>query len=250
MKNLFFWQNWERASRLTYLFLLLCFVASVAICILAYLYGAHFVLPVQVKTQLEAVQQTLGELNIGVFNIPVKGEVLLSQQHYEASYMQIPLWIYTIYGLILAFCATLIVSIITQLRSVLWYAIGMTSFILFLATLNLDYLGIFRGTENLSLLICLVLYIGLTFYLYSFSSWSLLARFLVIGILTSGLLVWCISASVVQYPVLFLVNYGLIIPVILTLLFITMTAHDIPYAIFHFVTNYNKEGRSDRKSVV
>ncbi|TAE09978.1 MAG: hypothetical protein EAZ95_15320 [Bacteroidetes bacterium] len=246
MKSLLFWHTWSRSLRLSYWLLLLCFVASVGFYITAYWVGSAWSVPVGVSTELQPNKHTIAEVNAGMFNIPIEGEIFLPEQKYQLSAQgfNFPVWFYNLFGGILAFCAVLLLSVFTRLKS-LWYALGMTCFILFLSALQLDNLLVFKSGSNYLLLFTLLSYIVLTFLLQSFAKdWAWHWHFLIIGAFTAGWIAYCFHASPLRNPAVFLVNYSIVIPVLLTMIFITMTAHDIPHALYHLIVKYNKQGGS------
>jgi hypothetical protein len=243
MKSLLFWHTWSRDLRISYWLLLLCLVASIGIYITSYWIGSSWAIPVEVQTNVQPSKHTLSEMSIGMFNIPIEGEMFLPAQTYKPKTdgFNLPIWIYNAYGIVLAFCATLLLSVFTRLKS-LWYALGMTCFTLFLSAMQLDNLLLMKG-GNILLLCVLLGYIGVTFCLHSFAhKWAWHWHFLIIGVFTTGVLSYFVMATPVRFPAMFLVNYSIVIPVLLTLIFISMTAHDIPHLLFHLIVKYNRQG--------
>jgi|GEM_PF-2831592 len=242
MKSLLFWQTWTRDLRVSYWILWAFLCVAIGLYVTAYWVGSSWAVPTEVQTVVQPSKHTLAEVNLGMFNIPVEGEMFLPEQHYTTSPFTFSIWIYNLYGGILAFCTVLLLSVFTRLKS-LWYAVGMTCFILFLSALQLDNLLLFKAGSNFLLLCTLFAYIVLTFCLQAFAKdWAWHWHFLIIGAFTSLLIWYCMVASPLLNPAVFLTNYSLVIPVLVTLVFITMTAHDIPQAFFYLIVKYNREG--------
>lgn len=239
-----FWLAWSRNLRIAYWLLLACLFTVIGFYITAYIMGSSWCLPVEVKTELQPNKHTLAEVNVGMFNIPIEGEIFVPAQKYQlaSDSFIFPVWAYQLYGWILAFCAVLLLSVFTRLKS-LWYAVGMTCFILFLSAMQLDMLLIFRGGSNLMLLITLLAYIAVTFGLQSFAKeWAWHWHFLSIAGFSALWWGYFLSVTPLIKPYIFLTTHGMMIPTLLTLVFITMTAQDIPHIIYHLIVKYNREG--------
>ncbi len=238
-----FWNVWTRSLRISYWLLLACLGVAIALYVTAYFTSSSWSLPVEVKTDLQPRKHTLSEVNAGMFNIPIEGEIFVPAQSYQltAQGFTFHTWVYQLYGGILAFCAVLFLSIFTRLKS-LWYAVGMTCFIVFLSALQLDNLALLGG-NNMLLLLTLLAYIGLTFSLQSFArEWSWHSHFLIIAGFSAVWWGYFLSVTPLLKPYIFLTSGVLMIPVLLTLVFITMTAQDIPHIIFHLIVKYNRQG--------
>jgi hypothetical protein len=242
MKSLFFWNTWYSTYRWQYWLWLILFTATAFLYVTTYFYEDSLISQWQIINTLEENKHKLGEVNVGIFSIPVEGEMFLITQHYEAGQLRIPLWLYSAYGIIIALATVLLLSVISTLRS-LWFGVGMTVFFFFLAYLKLDYLGAIRSVENGTMFVCLAVFLPVSFGLQTFGkNVPLWMRVLIFSGLTAGMSVWLGNAALVKYPLLYVVNYGAMIPIGITLLFISITAHELPRAFFTMIIRYNREG--------
>jgi cellulose synthase operon protein C len=246
MKDLMFWREWQLSRQIVYYFLLLLLGASLFAYTFFYFWGTDWVMPYRVQTVLNSTKHTLNEINIGIFTIPIEGEMFWFEEKFTADLLTLPTWIFNVFGSVLLLVFIILLSAITHLPR--WgYFAGMAAFIFSLSTLHLDYLGVVRSSQNILLIISLLAYSGVSFFYQSYArNAPFLQRFLVFALLTLGLGLWIFSQSQVRFPVFYLVNYGLLVPIVLTLVFITIVSHDIPYTFFHLITAYNAEaGRSN-----
>ena len=242
MSNLLFWKDWPSIPKYLYSFLLLVFVTLTLAYGYAYYQEGRLISSWTVDQQLDLTKTKLDEVHIGMFSIPIEGQLYLNYANYEAGIFKLPLWVYTIYGIILILVSSFLLSIISTLRS-LWFAIGMTLFIFYLSVLNLDYVIFLGSYTQVFLIISLVVYIAVGYYLHAFQkNLSLGWRVCIFSLVTLGLGSLLFLNSHVNNPTIFLVNYGAWVPLIITLLFITISAQDIVRSFFYLISNYNPQG--------
>jgi Flp pilus assembly protein TadD len=241
-----FWREWQTSRQVVYYFLLILWGLSLLAYVFFYFWGTDWVMPYQTQTVLNATKHIINEINIGIFTIPIEGEMFWFEEKFTADLLTLPSWIFNLYGSVLVVVWVVLLSAVTHLPRMGYFA-GMTVFIFFLSTLHLDYLGVVHSTQNMVLIISLLAYGSISFLYQSYLRTApFLQRVLVFGILTLGLGFWIFSQSQVRLPVFYLVNYGLLLPIVLTLVFITMISHDIPYTFFHLITANNPEaGRNN-----
>lgn len=241
MKELFFWKDWYRSYQIPYFVLLCCFVISVCAFLFFYYTGVDWSIDWRVETNTRSIKHTIDEINVGVFAIPIEGEMPLTEQKFAAENLKIVPWAYPVYGAILAFVMISLITVLTSLRQI-WFALGMTIFVFFLAYLNFDFLQALPYRNGV-LVIAMLIYLPLAYYFNTFGkTTALYQRFLVFGVLTIVFFAWLFTSSKVTFPAMYLVNYGIMIPVILTLVFISMISHDILYGFFILIVRYNAEG--------
>jgi predicted Zn-dependent protease len=112
-----------------------------------------------------------------------------------------------------------------------------------LATLNSELLGLFDSNEKLFLIIAFLAYIPLSYYFHAFSNdksgWrsSILFRFLTFLLITIGLGLVVYKFAQVAHPEMFIANFGIVIPIVLTITFIIFNAHEIVNSMLYLVTD-------------
>jgi hypothetical protein len=242
MKKLLFWNEWGGFYRILYYFLLLIFTFFAFSYLVCYYWGYDFHFDWKTSTTLEHTKHTLGEVQKGIFNIPIEGEMFLLQEQFSSTDMQIPSWVYSIYGGVWVLSLALLLSLLTTLRTV-WYSAGMTVFIFYLAYLNLDYLQVLNFYQNALLLVVLAFFVAFSYYFQSFRRQKhLLLPFITFSILLSACLLWIGYAAHVKYPFIHLIHFGAFLPLALTAIFITITAQEILAGAFKLIVKYNVEG--------
>ena len=242
MSNLLFWNNWSKVPKYLYSFLLFVFVGMIITLGITYYQGGNIISEWVENQELDLTKTKIGDVHTGMFSIPIDGELHLNYGKYLAGDFRLPVWVYTAYGIILVLITSFLLSIITTLRS-MWFAIGMTIFIFYLSTMNLDYIVFWGKFTQLFLLLSLVIYIGISYYLHSYiKKLGLGWRVLIFGVTT--LLIGSVLTlnSTAKSPLVHLINYSAWVPLILTLLFITVSAHDIVRGFFHLIIRYNPQG--------
>jgi Tfp pilus assembly protein PilF len=242
MKEIFFWQNWHRNYQVIYWLALFFFILSLSAYIFSYFTGNDWLIPWEVQTELKPTKQVLGEVQSGIFKIPIEGEMFLIEESFNAGTVKISPWLYSTYTLVMIAMMLLLLSVISTLRQIPFF-IGIAFFVFFLITLNIDYLGLIKGSTNIGLIISLVAYLGLSFYFQTFrKDASLLFRFLTFCLITTLIASWIVYQATSPYPFMYLSAYGLLVPIILTFIFIILTANDILYTAFQLIVKYNAEG--------
>lgn len=234
MKNIFnskklaFWNNWQKGDKFLYLIALGFFTLSILFFIFSYHFGIDLLIKwnlvsdtIGINTPLESFQRNLNEYTLEVQSYFVS-------QHYEAGKLHINTLGAKIYLIFIAFSAALIITAISMVRKIFWYAVGMTFFFAWLAFMKLDTLAVL-GYENQSLLIaCLILFGGVSFYFHAFKTETkTIIRFLVFLALILGIGTFIITTSTQAHPYIHLTNYGTVLNSVMTIIFIVVVGYDI-----------------------
>lgn len=245
MENLIFWREWNKTPRFLYTVLLAVFLGALGWFLYAYVQGTQGVHEWKVNSELDIVRVKLNSYKKGIFEIPLEGASYVVKEGFETVDKPVNFLARYIYGgfILLAMCVLL--TVISSLQR-LWYAVGMALFMLFLAWIGFGYLEMSIGERSL-LIISIALYGASSYYFQSFGkNLGLLPRLLTFIAITAGLATWIGLTSPVKYPVLYLTSFGWIIPITLTIIFMTMVAHDVLYGFFHVITKYNPGNSTNR----
>ncbi len=245
MENLIFWREWNKTPRFLYTILLVAFLGALSWFLYAYLQGSQGIHNWKVNTELDIVRVKINSYKKGIFEIPLEGPSYVVKESFETVDKPINLMVRYIYGgfILLAMCVLL--TVISSLKR-LWYGLGMALFMLFLAWTGFGYLEMGIGESTL-LVIIIALYGVTSYYFQSFGKHlGLLPRLFAFIAITAGLAIWIGANSPVKHPVLFLTSFGWIFPILLTMIFITMVAHDVLYGFFHVITKYNPGNPTNR----
>ncbi|GAB4395775.1 MAG: hypothetical protein OHK0053_06390 [Microscillaceae bacterium] len=242
MKSNYFWNQWSFSYRLAYWLLLGVFLVSMGASVVLYYVGPDWFFGWQTSTQLEGLKLKVADVHLGAFQIPIETPLYLVETRYEAAPLQPPHWAFWAFGGGILLVFTLLLAIFTELKS--WiYGLAMGLVALFLATLGLDYLGLWPAMPNGVLMVGLLGYLALSFLFQSF--WTQVAfglRWLAFVCLTFVFGLVIAYRTELAAPVAFLSNFGMLVPIGLTLLFIFMTAHEVIRGIWYGLVRYNPEG--------
>ncbi|MBC8110644.1 MAG: hypothetical protein H7Y04_06245, partial [Verrucomicrobia bacterium] len=242
--NLFFWKNWQKPYQWLYGSLLVLLVA----CLTAYFYGHWFgsytVIHWQQETYLEAVQIVLDSFSQGLYNFPVEANNYVITEKFVASNHRTYELTNGIFLGIVVISLLLFVTVVTTL-SRLFYAIGMTIFVLILLGFKFEYLQLFGNTGNLALGILLALFLPLSYYFQAFriktSFWMRFSAFVLAAVLFVALVA---IGGKGTHPVMYLTGYGILAPIFITLLFTVMVSHEIIGNLLFLVTRTRHTPRS------
>lgn len=241
MKNLIFWKAWSKKERFIYWFLLLLFLASFVFYFTAYFKGANQVIKWEKETTLNTIDVTLDSFASGLFQLDVPAKNFVLEETFKTSDLQVNITAHYIYFVFLAITMIVFLSVTSKLKSI-WYALSMTVFVFLVSQMGLDGLGISLGFQRSITIIFLVLYVGLNFYFQSFNTKvQLLTRLLSFTLLTIILFTWVILASNVRYPLLYINNMSILIPMLFILIFFTVIGQEFNYIFLRFITQYNAQ---------
>ena len=241
MKSLFFWNKFNSRHQKIYLTLLSVFILAMVAYIVAYFVGDSAVILWQTNASLEALPVTVDSFNRGLYTFRVEAESMFIKEFFQASEVKVNLWAAQLYfGLsIIAYIVAL--AILTCLSRT-WYFVGMLVFIFLLSTLNLDLLQLFGQQNKYPVALIIGLYAALSYYFFSFNKNALLGiKILSIAALTAaiGEVIYFQKSEV--YPLLSIVNLGLTIPILLTVMFIVINSFEV-VMLFLNITAGNKSG--------
>lgn len=239
MKDLFFWKAWSKKEQIIYWVLLILFLASFVLYFVAYFQGTDQVVSWDKETSLNTLDITLRNFASGILEIEVPAKAFVLEEIFATSDLEINFTAQYIYLIFMAIAMIVFLSVTPKLKSI-WYAFSMTIFVFLVSQMGLDSLGINLGFQRSVTVVFLVAYIGLNFYFQSFNSnVKLLPRLLSFTLLTIALFTWVVMASEVAYPLLYVSNMSILIPMMLVLVFFTVIGQEFNYLFLRFITQYN-----------
>ncbi|MBX9850704.1 MAG: hypothetical protein K2X86_02990 [Cytophagaceae bacterium] len=247
MNTLFFWNEWKKTYKLLYLFLLTLFFASLILYIIGYFAGFDFILEWGIKSEFDQIKYSLHQFSQHLFNYSVDVDNYLVKETYFASEIKItPLYSYIWFTLV-AIAILICLTILTRLE-LPWYAIGMIFLIFFIVNLHFELLGVFGKPSYNFTFLAIILYVGSSFYFQAYDKvFSFFQRLLVFIAIT--IILGCIIAfsSQKENPFFYIANFGIIIPVILTVIFIISVSYELING-FLFLTSSSK--RADKNTIL
>lgn len=245
MQQLFFLQSWRAADRRLFLFILPLFLLSIAYYLYAYYSGTTASMPIEIETATAPLRVGIDRFTQSLFVQTVETDSYYITQRYAAGTLQIN------YTAVYIFMATLFTGIVLAVSSFsalskYWYLASMTLLVGFFAYLRLDTLQIFGLENQLPLGVVLAIYIGVSYYFNQFAPHiTLHRRVAIFAIITLLLGAIILLNARVPNPTLYLAGYGIIVPILFTLLFILLVAFDIPAIFFVLMTDTKSQGKAN-----
>ncbi len=231
-KKITFWRNWARQDRILYITSLFVLALSIIFFLFTYHVGLDLLIQwnvvsdtIGVSTQLEEFQRNLNTYTLEI-------QTFFVSQHFEASNLSISVVGAKIYLIFIAFAFSLIMTAISMIKKVFWYAVSMTIVFAWLAFLKLDILAVLGYENNFLLIVCLILYGGISFLFHFYNTTSTAIRFFTFITITVGIGIFILTTSTLAHPYIHLTNYGTIVCSIATLIFIVMIAYDVLNGFF------------------
>ncbi len=245
MRSNYFWRDWPASEKGLYLVSLGVLTLAILFFTMAYFNGASLIIEWLHQTGLKTVTILFDHYNVGLYDFPLKVESLAITQSFMPSDLLIHDWPAMILVVILALGFTILITLITTLNR-FWYLIGMGLFTGILIFFKLDMLHFFGSYNKAGLIAALILFYPASYYFhFSAPGSSLVKRLFIflIAMILFGLFIWIFAD--VNHKVLYLVNYGIYIPLALTILFIFIVGHEI---ISSLLTSISSTGNTKGKN--
>jgi len=244
MKDLFFWLQWKSSYRTLYVALLILFLASIASVVFAYMYGDIYTIGWNTTGEWKNITLSLDVFSVNQFDISQESQQYLLQKRYIPGNLTIHPWIsYTHLAVILvAFVCFL--TIISYLD--LWlYIAGMTLFIFFIVSMHTEQIGIFGLFNRIPTAAILIIFGGITYYFNAYGkNIGLFIRLGVLSITTILFITAILFSSQINVPLLYVANYSITIPIIISILFMFVVGYDI----LQFLVVITSFGKSEFKT--
>jgi cellulose synthase operon protein C len=239
MKNpaFFFWNDWNRSDRYLYIFLMGIFgCCMILLAITAYI-GMDAVVDLSVYSRLDTTKSVIDQFSKNLLTFSVEADNYLIREWFGAGPIKVaPVYSYILL-LICCFAVILIQSCLTYIESTLPYTIGTLGIMLFMVNLSTEMLDIFRPGSRIFLMGLIIAFVALSYYYHAFNR-NISFIFRLISFLILAFIAWfiIITFSQINYPFLYISNYGIKGILLLSLLFFIITAFDIIYGLFYVLT--------------
>ena len=237
MNELKFWDNWLTPNRRIYLSLLTVFTILLVYYCYAVFMGESNALEWRITSSLDTIEVPINTVSVGLFDLELTAENYLINQHYQGSAHQITPLSGHIYLLIFCVGLTVLLTTITYLKR-FWFLFGMTIACFIFVNFRFEQLEINGWIDNTFLIIVLVLFLPVSYYFQSIrNDRSLLTRLVTFGglFLLIAVIIKLFSHS--QNPFYFLANYNYTAPVVISILFIFLVAHEIIFLILYLTSS-------------
>ena len=227
MKLNFFWNDWDKPYRIIYVVFLSILVLAMLSYAVAYFLGSSLVIQWELENTIKSVPTVWESFWIGIYKFPITVENYLVSQNFTASGLQVNVWPAYVVLIWMAVFLSVVLALIPKL-SRFWFVISVALFTLLLIGLKLEYLMLFNSFEKYGIAIGLALYYPLL-YLFHFlrPNASINVRIASFFVATMIFAIIIYQFSNVPFPFLHLANYGIYVPLIITILFCFMVGHEI-----------------------
>ena len=237
--NLFFWKQWNKPERAFYWVFLAFFVLSIIFYLAGYYQGTGTVINWVVVSKNQTINLLREGVNLGAVTLNYQADNYLINETFEGSDIKVN---YVASYLFLAFVAVSMVFYLTVITGLsrFWFIAGVIVFIALMINFKLDQLLLFGSYKNIPLYIILALYLPLSYYFHAFAVHvSFFWRWLIFALVTMVVGVLLIWFAGVSNPVLYLANYGVLFPVIVSILFIFSVAIEVVAGLLNIITSGN-----------
>ncbi len=238
MEKLFFWKNWVKSERVLYIIGLLVFAGALLFFLVSYFQGTAGTIDWVVVSQSSPIQVITDVVELGAFNIKSYADNYLITAHFEGPTLKVNKDSAYIFIFFITISIAFYQGIITTLKQY-WYIFGTVIFVFMLMSFQLDQLMLFGKYQNFSLYVLLGIYLPLSYYFHAFSEVSLWKRILIFLLVTLLLGVGIVQFSGVDNPLLYIVNYGMYFPLVITILFVFMVSFEVVAGLLYVITNSN-----------
>ena len=237
--SLFFWKQWDKSDRIFYSIFFSLFLLSIVFYLSGYYLGTDTVINWVVISKNQTVNLLREGANLGAITLNYNVDNFLVNETFEGSDIKIN---YVASYLLLGFITVSLIFYLTVITGLnrFWFIAGVIIFMALMINFKLDQLLLFGSYENIPLYVVLGLYLPLLYYFHAFAShisffwkWMAIAATTVI---VGGVLV---QFATVSNPVLYLVNYGILFPVVISILFVFTVAIEIIAGLLYIITSGN-----------
>ena len=237
MKPDFFWQTWDKPYSVIYKLLLLIFVCSVSVYTLSFLAGSSFVINWEVENLIDPIKILWNSYRMGFYEFPINIDNYVISQSFIASELQVNTWPAYILLIWLGIFISVILALISDL-SRFWFVASIIVLTVLFVGLKLDYLVLFNSYEKIGLIVAFVLYFP-SLYIFHFVKKDIgfVTRLCTHLISTLIFAIVIYNFSHVEFPFLHLVNYGIYVPLILTILFSFIVGHEIVSGLLRVIAS-------------
>ncbi|MFC6997706.1 tetratricopeptide repeat protein [Rufibacter roseus] len=233
-----FWPRLEPSRRFLYLLLAALLFIALGFGVYGYFKGADTIFPVIKLTELYPAEAQLFPSTHLLTPIHVKANAYLVYEQYALGDMQFPMWGAWLYFIGLAAALAFFWALISTFKRIPYY-VGVTLGMLWLATLNLDLIGIFSETSRTVLLVTLAVLVVTSYFFHAFRQYaSLFLRFLVNAVLVLVLAaaLFYFTPLPVSFTALHVVQHGTLASAVVSLLFMILVSYENLHGLLWFNT--------------
>ncbi len=244
MQSIWFWKDWSAAERNIFWVLTTLVILIISLFCFVYFQFPSLAFIYNQFQELELVEITLRNFDVGPSSIGVPADNLLLFETFAGSELQPTSWIYYVFLFCLTIGFIVFLSFVTTLKRFAFLA-GIGLSILILANFHWESIVLFGLTNKATALVVISIYASIAYYFQSYGThYRFNFRLLVFGAITLVLALIVVLASQVTNPFLHLAVNGLTTGIIMSIVFILMISHEITALFITIVTNSQKPTKS------
>ncbi|MGM0580899.1 MAG: tetratricopeptide repeat protein [Bacteroidota bacterium] len=235
MAKLNFWKDWKLRYRGIYQVLLFIFLLSIAYSFYNQNNSYDLSAPMDVVRKTQNIELSLQNVQDFVFELPVPARNYVILQGYLAMGSGFELsGTYLLIAII--FCCFSILMTASTYLSRWWFIVFQSVFVVWLITLKLPYLEILGVNNQTFTFVFVGLILAVGYYFHAFKDDAgLFQRWLAFALILISLILLVILGSPVEAPVVFMAHHGIIVPIILSIIFIFNVAYEIILHILYIL---------------
>ncbi len=242
MQKIFFWRNWPKNERFSFVFILTILFTSILLLSFYWFKDLENVIHWDVLSELDEIPAALDTFSDGTLKFTINGNAYIVKERYLASMMDINLWANHSFALLFILGLNLLLSAFSGM-SRYWFLGGMILLAGILITFHLEI--VFNSVNQLPFLVAFGAFVGLAFYFHTFAPQiNALKRFLAFLVLSTAAAALIGFTAKALNPSLAVFSYGLLSAIILSAIFILLVAHEILASLVWVVSNSGVKNRN------
>ncbi|GAB3640347.1 tetratricopeptide repeat protein [Spirosoma arcticum] len=248
MSSLFFWNQWSRTERLTYIVSFVSFIVSLFLFSIVWMRGLGNVVRWDVLSELNELPITLHAFTDGLLDYAVSGKAYAVSEQFVVSAMQVQPGVATAFLTGIGVAFVLLLSAVTRFDRIR-YLVSMAVIILGLAFFRWEMLEVPGLSGNYLFLLLAFLFGSLSYYFHAFrSDYSIPVRLGAFGSLTILIALLLGRLSPVAYPALAIVGYGMPVLLAFSAGFVFFIATEIVAGLVWLTSAGRPDGNSPQVS--
>ncbi len=236
MSKLFYWQTWDRPYQIIFWPLLVVFFVLIIAILALILIGVESILDWHVLTQESSFTVDYSIFSKGPFSFSITADKKVLTELFVGGEMPTTTLITKVLMIVIATGVLLFLSLVTMFKR-LWYLVAMAFMLVFLVMLDVGAVQLFGWSDTKVLILIFIVLLTPSYYLHAFrTNTGFIKRLWVLAIALASVGGAIYFFSDTDYPFTTLLNYGILAPYILIILFIISVAHEIVALFINFIT--------------
>ncbi|MBL3656521.1 tetratricopeptide repeat protein [Fulvivirga sediminis] len=239
MQSRLFWKDWPKPLKTLYFILLTLALASVLWFAFNYIIGAEGAIGWETLAKTERVKVLIDSFKLGPFTLNTADDNILFLQSFTSPEIHISVFSYYLLLGITVIGMVIFITIVSDLNN-FWFFVGLTIFLAILVNFKLEILLLMGSSDKWGLIIAIICYLPISYYFNRVNNTiSFTTRLAVYGIITMALGAGIYFTAEVDQPFLYMAAYSVINPLLVSLLFIIVIAHEIIAGFIYILTKSN-----------